>query len=87
MHQFLRSVGFSKLTKADLEKLFEYIIKCPTAHKVATDSEGNEFEQSLLNSPSLIPFDIQSKLPVTVHSLSNQSMTLFLCVFILTAFV
>ena len=45
MHQFLRSVGFSKLTKADLEKLFEYIIKCPTAHKVATDSEGNEFAE------------------------------------------
>ncbi len=45
MHQFLRSVGFSKLTKADLEKLFEYIIKSPTAHKVATDSEGNEFAE------------------------------------------
>lgn len=45
MHQFLRSVGFSKLTKADLEKLFEYIIKCPTVQKVATDSEGNEFAE------------------------------------------
>lgn len=45
MHKFLRSIGFSELNKNELEKIFEQIIKNPTARKVATDSEGNEFAE------------------------------------------
>lgn len=45
MHKFLRSIGFSELKKEKLEQIFEQIIKNPTVHKVATDSEGNEFAE------------------------------------------
>lgn len=45
MHKFLRAIGFSELKKEELGNLFEQIIKCPTVHKVSTDSEGNEFAE------------------------------------------
>ena len=45
MHKFLRSIGFSELKKDELEQIFEQIINNPTVHKVATDSEGNEFAE------------------------------------------
>lgn len=45
MHKFLRSIGFSKLNKEQLEILFEQILKSPTVRKVSTDSEGNEFAE------------------------------------------
>lgn len=45
MHKFLRSIGFSELKKDELKQIFEQIQKNPTVHKVATDSEGNEFAE------------------------------------------
>ena len=45
MHKFLRAVGFSKITKEELETLFQKIIDHPTVQKAAEDSEGNEFAE------------------------------------------
>lgn len=43
MHKFLRAIGFSHINKDELKDIFEQIIKNPTVHKIAEDSEGNEF--------------------------------------------
>lgn len=43
MHKFLRSIGFSNINKDELKEIFQQIIKNPTVHKTAKDSEGNEF--------------------------------------------
>lgn len=43
MHKYLRAVGFSKITKEELNYVFEKVIECPTFQKIAEDSEGNEF--------------------------------------------
>ena len=43
MHKFLRAIGFSDITKKDLEILIEGIKEKPEIMKVTTDSEGNEF--------------------------------------------
>ena len=41
MHKFLRAVGFSKITKEELNDIFQKIIERPMLQKVAEDSEGN----------------------------------------------
>lgn len=43
MHKFLRAIGFSDITKKDLDILIEEIKERPELMKVTTDSEGNEF--------------------------------------------
>lgn len=43
MHKFLRAIGFSDITKKDLDILIEEIKERPGLMKVTTDSEGNEF--------------------------------------------
>lgn len=43
MHKFLRAIGFSDITKKDLDILIEEIKERPQLMKVTTDSEGNEF--------------------------------------------
>ena len=43
MHKFLRAIGFSDITKKDLDILIEEIQERPELMKVTTDSEGNEF--------------------------------------------
>ena len=43
MHNFLRAIGFSDITKKDLDILIEEIKERPELMKVTTDSEGNEF--------------------------------------------
>ena len=45
MHKFLRAVGFSKITKEELNDIFQKIIERPMLQKVAEDSEGNEFAE------------------------------------------
>ena len=45
MHKFLRSVGFSNITKKDLEFIIDDIIENPECMKVTRDSEGNEFAE------------------------------------------
>ena len=43
MHKFLRAIGFSDITKKDLDILIEEIKERLELMKVTTDSEGNEF--------------------------------------------
>lgn len=45
MHKFLRAIGFSNITKPELNKLFQKIVELPTTQKIAEDSEGNEFAE------------------------------------------
>lgn len=45
MHKFLRAVGFSRITKPELNELFKKIVELPTTQKIAEDSEGNEFAE------------------------------------------
>lgn len=45
MHKFLRAIGFSDITKEQLEQIFAQIVGAPTVQKVAVDSEGNEFAE------------------------------------------
>lgn len=43
MHSYLRSVGFSDITKEKLDSVFYEMIKMPDQHETAIDSEGNEY--------------------------------------------
>ena len=45
MHKFLRAIGFSHITKEQLQHIFADIISTPTVQKAALDSEGNEFAE------------------------------------------
>ena len=45
MHKFLRAIGFSHITKEQLQHIFADIISAPTVQKAALDSEGNEFAE------------------------------------------
>ena len=45
MHKFLRAVGFSNITKEELQLIFDKIMEHPTFQKSAKDSEGNEFAE------------------------------------------
>lgn len=45
MHKYLRAIGFSKITKEELNRIFQKIIERPMMQKVAEDSEGNEFAE------------------------------------------
>ena len=42
MHKFLRAVGFSKITKEELNDIFQKIIERTMVQKVADDSEVKE---------------------------------------------
>ena len=55
MHKFLRAIGFSDITKKDLDILIEEIKERPELMKVTTDSEGNEFgEVSREFAPNMV---------------------------------
>lgn len=45
MHKFLNAVGFSNITKKELEELIHEIVDHPQMIKVTKDSEGNEFAE------------------------------------------
>ncbi len=45
MHKFLRAIGFSNLTKKDLEHIISEIVEKPMTMTVAEDSEENEFAE------------------------------------------
>ena len=45
MHQFLRAIGFSDITKKQLNEVINNIIDKPEKLKVTKDSEGNEFDE------------------------------------------
>ena len=43
MHSYLRSIGFSDITKEQLDDIFYEMVKIPDCQEVAFDSEGNEY--------------------------------------------
>ena len=43
MHSFLPAIGFSNITKEQLDELLYEAIRKPDGHEVAFDSEGNEY--------------------------------------------
>lgn len=45
MHKFLKTIGFSNITKNDLDNIIQNIIEHPQTIKVTKDSEGNEFAE------------------------------------------
>lgn len=45
MHKFLRSIGFSEITKKDMEQVLQEIVEHPDVMRVTKDSEGNEFAE------------------------------------------
>ena len=45
MHKFLRAIGFSDITKKDLEMILDEVIARPEIMKITKDSEGNEFAE------------------------------------------
>lgn len=45
MHKFLKSIGFSDLSKKEIAAILSDIVEHPDEVKSATDSEGNEFAE------------------------------------------
>lgn len=45
VHKFLRAIGFSDITKKDLEMILDEVITRPEIMKITKDSEGNEFAE------------------------------------------
>ncbi|MCD7709142.1 MAG: DUF3881 family protein [Clostridiales bacterium] len=45
MHKFLRSVGFSNITKKELDGILQDVVRHPDMVKVTRDSEGNDFAE------------------------------------------
>lgn len=45
MHKYLRAIGFSNITKNDLQDILKKIIDEPKIRKYSVDSEGNEFAE------------------------------------------
>ncbi|MCH5333870.1 MAG: DUF3881 family protein [Agathobacter sp.] len=45
MHKFLRSIGFSEITKKDMETVLREIMDAPELVCATRDSEGNEFAE------------------------------------------
>ncbi len=43
MHSYLQAIGFSNITKEELDQLIYETIRKPDSHEVALDSDGNEF--------------------------------------------
>ena len=45
MHKFIRTIGFSDITKKEFDEILRDIINKPEKIKVTKDSEGNEFAE------------------------------------------
>ena len=45
MHKFLRAIGFSNISKKDLDIILQEIIEHPEVMRVTKDSDGNEFAE------------------------------------------
>lgn len=48
MHSYLPAIGFSNITKEDLDNIIYEAIRKPDGHEVAFDSEGNEYVELTL---------------------------------------
>ena len=64
MHQFLRAIGFSDITKKQLNEVIKNIIDKPEKLKVTKDSEGNEFAE--------LSCDVASNMGITVRGIYND---------------
>ena len=64
MHQFLRAIGFSDITKKQLNKVINNIIDKPEKLKVTKDSEGNEFAE--------LSCDVAPNMGITVRGIYND---------------
>lgn len=48
MHSYLPAIGFSNVTKEELDNIIYEAIRKPDGHEVAFDSEGNEYVELIL---------------------------------------
>ena len=64
MHQFLRAIGFSDITKKQLNEAINNIIDKPEKLKVTKDSEGNEFAE--------LSCDVAPNMGITVRGIYND---------------
>lgn len=64
MHQFLRAIGFSDITKKQLNEVINNIIDKPEKLKVTKDSEGNEFAE--------LSYDVAPNMGITVRGIYND---------------
>ena len=64
MHQFLRAIGFSDITKKQLNEVINNIIDKPEKIKVTKDSEGNEFAE--------LSCDVAPNMGITVRGIYND---------------
>lgn len=64
MHQFLRAIGFSDITKKQLNEVINNIIDKPEKLKLTKDSEGNEFAE--------LSCDVAPNMGITVRGIYND---------------
>lgn len=64
MHSFLRTIGFSNITKKEFDSIIEEIIKKPEKIRVTKDSEGNEFAE--------LSKDVSTNIGITVRGIYNE---------------
>ena len=64
MHQFLRAIGFSDITKKQLNEVINNIIDKPEKLKVTKDSEGKEFAE--------LSCDVAPNMGITVRGIYND---------------
>ena len=64
MHKFLKAIGFSDITKKQLDDIIKNIIDKPEKLKVTKDSEGNEFAE--------LSCDVAPNMGITVRGIYND---------------
>ena len=64
MHKFLKAIGFSDITKKQLDDVIKNIIDKPEKLKVTKDSEGNEFAE--------LSCDVAPNMGITVRGIYND---------------
>ena len=64
MHKFIRTIGFSDITKKEFDEILRDIINKPEKIKVTKDSEGNEFAE--------LSFEVAPNIGITVRGIYNE---------------
>lgn len=64
MHKFIRTIGFSDITKKEFDEILRDIINKPEKIKVTKDSEGNEFAE--------LSFEVAPNIGITVRGIYND---------------
>lgn len=65
MHKFMKSIGFTDISKKELENMIQDIIEHPQAVKAATDSEGNEFAE--------LSYEYAPNIGITVRGIYDEN--------------